>query len=100
MTHFGLSIRVPVAPARAAVRRRSMTNNATTFPPSRRLANFLPPRSNIAPDGKYDVDNLDVDSLQLDDPFGEVADFMTVNGLRSASPGQPLSSAADRKSVV
>jgi len=100
MTHFGLSIRVPVAPARAAVRRRSMTNNATTFPPSRRLANFLPPRSNIAPDGKYDVDNLDVDSLQLDDPFGEVADFMTVNGLRSASPGQPLSSAASKLDKV
>ena len=57
-------------------------------------------QSNIRPDGTYDVDNLDVDSLQLDDPFGAVADFMTVNGLRCATPGQPLSSAASKLDKV
>jgi len=57
-------------------------------------------KSNVRPDGTFDVDNLDVDSLQLDDPFGVVGDFMTVNGLRCATPGQPLSSAASKLDKV
>lgn len=57
-------------------------------------------RSKVRPDGTYDVDDLDVDSLQLDDPFGVVGDFMTVNGLRCATPGQPLSAAASKLDKV
>ena len=87
---------VPSLPHRAA--RRPFAGSAITHPPPRLLAR--PPRSNIGPDGTYDVDNLDVDSLQLDDPFGAVSEFMTVNGLRSASPSQPLSSAASKLDKV
>lgn len=57
-------------------------------------------RSNVRPDGTFDVDGLDVDSLQLDDPFGVVSDFMTVNGLRCATPEQPLSAAASKLDKV
>lgn len=57
-------------------------------------------QSKVRPDGTFDVDDLDVDSLQLDDPFGVVGDFMTVNGLRCATPGQPLSAAASKLDKV
>jgi CBS domain-containing protein/predicted DCC family thiol-disulfide oxidoreductase YuxK len=101
--------RIQYAPLRAAA--RPMVSSKTRVSVETRVARDIPragprrlgdkaPRSNIGPDGEYDVDNLDVDSLQLDDPFGEVADFMTVNGLRSASPGQPLSSAASKLDKV
>lgn len=56
--------------------------------------------SNISPDGTYDVDKLDVDSLQLDDPFGVVGDVMTSGNLRCAAPDQPLSSAASKLDKV
>jgi len=57
-------------------------------------------QSKVRPDGTFDVDDLDVDSLQLDDPFGVVGDFMTVNGLRCATLGQPLSAAASKLDKV
>jgi CBS domain-containing protein/predicted DCC family thiol-disulfide oxidoreductase YuxK len=50
----------------------------------------------VSPDGEFDVDKLDVDTLQLDDPFGMVQDVMTSNNLRCATPDQPLSSAASK----
>ncbi len=50
----------------------------------------------ITPDGSFDADKLDVDTLQLDDPFGMVQDVMTSNNLRMAFPDQPLSSAASK----
>ncbi|KAG7666809.1 hypothetical protein Ndes2526B_g04694 [Nannochloris sp. 'desiccata'] len=50
----------------------------------------------VSPDGNFDVDKLDVDTLQLDDPFGMVQDVMTSNNLRCAIPEQPLSSAASK----
>lgn len=98
------SVRVQGAPLGASARPLWRPPKRSTPKPNNhqlgRLANFRTPRSNIGPDGSYNVDNLDVDSLQIDDPFGEVADFMTVNGLRSASPGQPLSSAASKLDKV
>ena len=60
----------------------------------------LAPRSSVRPDGTFDVDNLDVDSLQLDDPFGIVGDVMTTGALRCATPDQPLSSAASKLDKV
>jgi len=68
----------------------------------RRDHQFILPRrlvlaqSNVSPEGNFDVDKLDVDSLQLDDPFGMVHDVMTSNNLRCATPDQPLSSAASK----
>ena len=53
-------------------------------------------QSLVTPDGNFDVDKLDVDTLQLDDPFGMVQDVMTSNNLRCATPEQPLSSAASK----
>lgn len=57
-------------------------------------------RSAVSPDGAFDVDKLDVDSLQLDDPFGVVEDVMTASSLRCATPDQPLSAAASKLDKV
>lgn len=52
------------------------------------------------PGGSFDVDKLDVDTLQLEDPFGLVGDVMTSSNLRCATPDQPLSAAASRLDKV
>lgn len=103
-THCVAANRMVVAP-RSGVSRRPrggpcLVKTRSLFGREYSAVRSLVARANIKPDGTYDVDNLDVDSLQLDDPFGEVADFMTVNGLRSATPGQPLSSAASKLDKV
>ena len=53
-------------------------------------------KSFVSLDGNFDADKLDVDTLQLDDPFGMVRDVMTSSNLRCATPDQPLSSAASK----
>lgn len=53
-------------------------------------------QSLVSSDGAFDADKLDVDTLQLDDPFGMVRDVMTSTNLRCATPDQPLSSAASK----
>ena len=50
-------------------------------------------RSAVSPDGTYDVDKLDVDNLDLNDPFGVVGDVMTTEKLRCVVPDDPLSAA-------
>ncbi len=57
-------------------------------------------QAEITPSGSFDVDALDVDTLQLDDPFGLVQDVMTSGNLRCATPEQPLSSAASKLDKV
>jgi len=57
-------------------------------------------RSSVSPDGMFDVDKLDIDSLQLDDPFGVVGDVMTTGSLRCATPDQPLAAAASKLDKV
>ena len=57
-------------------------------------------QSSINPDGSYDVDKLDVDTLQLDDPFGIVGDVMTSSNLRCATPSQTLSAVASKLDKV
>lgn len=59
-----------------------------------------PVKSSVAPDGTFDVDKLDVDSLELEDPFGIVEDVMTSTNLRYATPHQPLASAASKLDKV
>lgn len=50
--------------------------------------------SSVSPDGTYDVDQLDVDNLDLSDPFGVVSDVMTTENLRFVTPTDPLTEAA------
>jgi CBS domain-containing protein len=101
------------APARLAPRAEHSRHPAPgcarppSFPPPPAPQAPPPPRravrarsSNIAPDGTFDVDSLDVDSLELDDPFGIVGDVMTTGALRCATPDQPLSSAASKLDKV
>lgn len=59
-----------------------------------------PAKSSVASDGTFDVDKLDVDSLELEDPFGIVEDVMTSTNLRFATPHQPLASAASKLDKV
>jgi CBS domain-containing protein len=64
------------------------------------MRRLSPLRANIASDGTYDVDNLDVDNLELEDPFGIVGDVMTTGALRCATPDQPLTAAASKLDKV
>lgn len=51
-------------------------------------------------DGQFDSDAIDIDTLDLEDPFGTVEDVMTTLSLRAATPDQPLSSAASKLDKV
>lgn len=92
---YAVRVAAPMPPCVVARRSRCAI---TRQPSKRRLA--TPPRSNVDQEGNYDVDMLDVDSLQIEDPFGAVSEFMTTTALRSASPSQPLSSAASKLDKV
>ncbi len=46
------------------------------------------------------MDSIDLENLELDDPFGVVADLMTSRNLRSVQPEQPLSAAASKLDKV
>lgn len=59
-----------------------------------------PCASMVRSNGSFDADALDVDNLDIDDPFGNVEDHMTTGNLRFATPDQPLAAAASKLDKV
>jgi CBS domain-containing protein len=74
--------------------RRVPLHLPSTHPAPRKT--LAPLRSTVSPDGTYDVDKLDVDTLDVSDPYGVVGDVMTTENLRCVGPEDPLTAAAEK----